>query len=182
MNNLRQTYIDQLKERYPNSPKMVNYCDKRAFAVVGLDNGDVLPIDKYSIKKDFCFGESGYDYDDAIKCAQHARTSKDYFISENLKEAEKDIADIRDDRNHVVLVGRAYDGEAKIAHYSVTTLSNYVQYPWMYSRMRHATDAEKTKIINALELAKADLEKRVKTYLKRYGTSKVHAWTFWLDA
>ncbi|MBQ1357138.1 MAG: hypothetical protein IIY64_01270, partial [Aeriscardovia sp.] len=37
-------------------------------------------------------------------------------------------------------------------------------------------------IINAWKQAAAAHEKKVDAYLKRYGTSKVHAWTYWRDA
>ena len=34
----------------------------------------------------------------------------------------------------------------------------------------------------AVQSAATAHEKRVETYLKRYGTSKVHTWTYWRDA
>ena len=181
MNEARQKYITQLKLRYPNSPKMVDYCDKRAYVVVELDDGEILPIAKAQIKKDFCFGESGYDYQEKIEMAERARKSVDYFVERNLEEVRKTILYLRDPETKV-LVGKAYDGESQIAHMCITTWGNLMNYPWMYRGMREASDGERLKLINAYGFVKYDLETRVKAYLKRYGLSKVRAWTFWLDA
>ena len=45
-----------------------------------------------------------------------------------------------------------------------------------------ATVEEIELILQAYKEAAADHEKKVRSYLKRYGTSKVNAWTYWRDA
>ena len=45
-----------------------------------------------------------------------------------------------------------------------------------------ATQEEIDAILTAYKEAAADHEKKVRSYLKRYGTSKVNAWTYWRDA
>ena len=54
---------------------------KKANHIVELENGDIVVIEKPTIKKDFCFGysDSRYDtedYDRANEMAAHARTSE----------------------------------------------------------------------------------------------------------
>jgi hypothetical protein len=44
------------------------------------------------------------------------------------------------------------------------------------------TSEQRAEIIKALEWSRGEFEKRLNTYLKRYGTSKIHTWTYWADA
>ena len=47
---------------------------------------------------------------------------------------------------------------------------------------RIADKEEIEKILEAYKEAAAAHEKKIDAYLKRYGTSKVDAWTYWVDA
>jgi len=44
------------------------------------------------------------------------------------------------------------------------------------------TADERKAIIKGLRWGRAQFEKRLNTYLKRYGVSKIHTWTYWADA
>jgi hypothetical protein len=44
------------------------------------------------------------------------------------------------------------------------------------------TDEEKALILKGLRFGRDLFEKRLDAYLKRYGTSKIHTWTYWADA
>lgn len=177
----RQAYLLAVTARYPKSPRMVDFCNKRAFLIIKLEDGSLLPIEKESIKKDFCFGESGYDYEDALASAQHARTSQEYFIEENLKDINSEIERLQD-KTHTLMVGKSYDDDSDISYYTIASDGNLLCCPWMFKGMRKATEAEREDLIEAKKFVKEDLKKRVMTYLKKYGMSKVHAWTFWRDA
>ena len=84
----QRQYIAGVYERdvWPDSPDMVKFCTNEIMTVAWLPNGDFIPVDKQKIKTRFCFGESGYDYDDAQRMVAHAYKSEDYFIRENMKE------------------------------------------------------------------------------------------------
>ena len=43
------------------------------------------------------------------------------------------------------------------------------------------SDNEIKQAIVILKEERAKFEKRLHTYLKRYGTSKLHTWTYWAD-
>jgi hypothetical protein len=45
-----------------------------------------------------------------------------------------------------------------------------------------ATNEEIQLILDAYKEAAQAHEKKVNTYLKKYGTSKVNSWTYWRDA
>lgn len=187
--------------------KMQKFCIGKVLTTATLDDGTLIIIDKQSIKKDFCFGESGYDYDDATKMAAHARTNQEYFKAKNLErfaEMLDDIADAKTLAGRYILTyhkthyigqpddckigciqfrrvcdvlndngGSAYLDElpGKVMHeagsgaeYTIMTLSDV------------------DKIESAYKAAYSAHEKRVNTYLKKYGLTQVHSWTYWRDA
>lgn len=41
---------------------------------------------------------------------------------------------------------------------------------------------QRAMLIKAVEYRLKQFEKRLHTYLKRYGVSKIHTWTYWRDA
>ena len=43
------------------------------------------------------------------------------------------------------------------------------------------TDAEKNAILYGVEVVKEQFKKRLNTYLKRYGLTKIHSWTYLSD-
>lgn len=191
------------------SQKMVDYCTNKTAAVAVLPSGQWITVDKRGIEKDFCFGESGYDYEDAVRMARHARTSEEYFKSENMKgfrSAVKDLEEVKDPQHGSTYIltihGTQYDGQAedcKLARLEFTRMTEVLEdlggsayladLPGQTITGRHnghiyriATNEEIGLIIAAYTEAMKAHEKKVDAYLKRYGTSKVHSWTYWRDA
>lgn len=175
----REEYISAIRSCH--KPSMVSYYDKNAVCIIKLDDGLLLPIPKCHIQTTFYFGESGYDYDEVIKSAQAARQSEEFFIQSNLENIDEALKNIRDEQTHVVLIATTYDND-KIAYPTISRYSDYVTNPCFYKGMREATKTEREAYAQGLEFAKADLLKRLKAYLKRYGMSKVHVHTYWIDA
>lgn len=184
---------------------MVDYCVDKVSAVAVLPDGKIIPVDKESIKKDFCFGESGYDYDDAQKMACHARTSEDYFKERNMRFFNEWLKDLREALNGghdymLVIYNKAYSGqpdECRIACATWVRLTEIIDacggsvyldelegkaINYRGQECRIATKEELAVILKAYEEATKKHEKKVNAYLKRYGTSKVNAWTYWRDA
>lgn len=188
-----------------NSPKMVDYCVNKVAAVAVLPSGEIITVDKQSIEKDFCFGESGYGYDEAQSAAAHARKSESYFMSQNMKHFNEWLKDLDEARtmrgNYALVIGsKQYTGQTedcKLAFVEFVRLSDLIdacggscyleELPGKVLTVRGcerrvATAEEIQLIIDAYTQARAAHEKKVDAYLKRYGTSKVHAWTYWRDA
>ena len=171
---------------WPRNEKMVRFCVDKAAAVAVLPDGGLIVIDKRTIETDFCFGESGYDYEDAQHMAAHARSSAEYFKRENMRGALELVNDLRD---ALAGVGRYSLIIREAAYYSQTPdcLLRGYRFEDLFvhelpPRSRVATPEETRIIIAAAEAAAAAHEKKVDAYLKRYGTSKVRAWTYWRDA
>lgn len=186
-------YLEEMADYWRNDPGMMKHFRTTTAAVVRLDNGDLIPIDKPRIETKFCFGYGLYgrsteeEYNDAENMRQHAETSKQYFIAENLKGIEETIKDLKDD-SFEVYTALAYikqDETTKTKSYHLTRIFNNPEYnpAWWanYKELQKMTDADRQKLITAYEEVKQQFIKRLNTYLKRYGLSKIDTWTYLVD-
>lgn len=191
------------------SEKMVDYCTKQIASVAILPDGGIVTIEKQGIEKRFCFGESGYDMDDALKSAHHARTSEDYFKAENMKEFNSWVEDLENVLNgsesnyyryKVVIFDRAYTGQTddcrlrNIRFYRLHEIIDAFGGSCNLEKIKGgkihidcrdghvATDEEINCILEAYKTARDAHEKRVDMYLKKYGLTQVRSWTYWRDA
>ncbi|MBQ1503016.1 MAG: hypothetical protein IIZ35_03345, partial [Clostridia bacterium] len=188
-----------------DTERMIDYCVNKTAAVAVLPNGDIITVDKQSIEKNFCFGESGYDYDDAMHAAAHARTSQEYFKRENMKcfnEVVRSLGDLlAGNSNYYVFIRRkAYSGQSDDCHLAtfewlrLTEVLDACGGSAFLEELpgkeitargcpgRIATEEELKIILDAYTDARNAHEKRVDVYLKKYGLSKVHSWTYWREA
>ena len=201
---------DLLREQYGmvwgTDHKMVDYCVGKIAKMAILPGGEIIVVEKQHIETRFCFGESGYDYDDAQAAAQHARTSTDYFKRQNMKHFDEWLRDLVDTMNDdsqyrlCVMTGAAYYSQSedcRLHNIEITRLTDIIdacggscytrelpgkELEYRGRKFRVATREEHEIILQAYREAAKDHEKKVDAYLKRYGTSKVHAWTYWRDA
>lgn len=196
---------DEIRAEYAkiwNAPDMIDHCTKKVAICAKLPSGELIPIEKQSILTRFCFGESGYDYDDAVKSAAHARSSQDYFIRENMTRFGSMLQDIED---HIHLSGdylmtltgdeekskirhisferitKILDDLGGSAHLDSLKMGQIITENGSGRQYRIVTDDEAKIILDAYKRAAAAHRKKVENYLKRYGLTKVHAWTYWRD-
>lgn len=190
-----------------NSQRMIDYCVNKVAAYAELPGGELITVDKQSIETRFCFGESGYDAEDARKMAAHARTSCEYFKEENMRAYRDMIKALEEAKT---MEGRQVATLPKRGHYNGQTADcrlRFVEWKRLsevlddlggsaflaelpgktikegdYWEYKILTADEIDTLLNAWKQAAAAHEKKVDAYLKRYGTSKVHAWTYWRDA
>lgn len=195
---LKNRFMEIIRtEVWKGSESMQKYAEKECcYYIVELENGDIYAYEKPRIETSFCFGYGMYgvtseeDMDGASRMAEHARTDKDYFIEENLKDIE----------DHINRLVKAYDGEleaykyanysgqphgTKLKTYSVaSTWENPENDPGRWSRL---TDVERLSqeeikiLIQGWYKVAEMFTKRLNTYLKRYGLSKLNTWTYLRD-
>lgn len=163
---------------------------------IETEDGKVCLVEKPErIEKSFCFAEGRTrDISEAIDLANKAKRDRDYFISENVRRAgyEGIIEDIEK-------VGK---GEMKAFFFDYTDCKNgkgqaIISFfdnwrigedglpPHKFtpsSAIREVTREELQAYKKALESANNMLLKRLDTYLKRFGLSKVRTWTYWDEA
>jgi hypothetical protein len=157
----------------------VDYYKKYYVGAIKLQGGYYL-IEKPSIDNRFCFHDEGENYE----FYKHLMADKEkrlaaYFKSENLAGFDNKIERITkgEEYSHDKRVWwkKSYNnGRVELCFYS------------SYNRTEDGytlcTDEEKAIILKGLQYGRSLFEKRLDAYLKRYGVSKIHTWTYWADA
>ena len=181
---LREQYRQHLAANvWQKDPKMVDFCLKECAHIVELHNG-ILTISKPRIEKDFCFGYSDSsistaDYDRANAMVSHARNSREYFMRENLRNLNSILNSLRDEscKAYTDAQYTRTESDPLLRH---LVFREYWQAP--YEGLEEITAEDRAALVDGYEQVKAAFVKRLETYLKRYGLSKVNAWSYWRDA
>lgn len=185
-------YVDQMRKEktWGNDESMYNYCLKSAFDVIILDSGEMIEIENLNIETRFCFGygqngvSSIEEEKDAFNMQDYANTNENYFIDENMKQINDKIEYL--ENSQIVAIRIKYNSSKENS-----LIKDYMAFKnefdfenrklWLGKNFRLATDQEKQKILDVLNNLKVNFEKRLKTYLKRYGLSKIDTWTYLVD-
>lgn len=173
---------------------MWDYFKKDTARVVKLDCGRYIEIKKPRIHTEFCFGYHTYDdsSNGAERMAQHVtEDGGDYFIRENLKDVNDRISEYDGTDEWITFRGqKAYsfgghwgEGETRLGY--INFINPAVWYDHVnekeWATAIPLTENDIQKMLKAYKLVKLDFMKRLNTYLKKYGTSKLHTWTYWMD-
>ena len=156
-----------------------------------------LGFEKPSIQTRFCFGygQNGISTDDDFNRAceeeHNMETNKQTFINANLEDLKESIERIE------TFISQWINKEEKcfssrynkifICKNSYNHLA-YLTWSWDYDNVRNKDDiikeATKEDLLLIIEVYKQQIEnfkKRLNTYLKRYGLSKLTTWTYLVD-
>lgn len=196
---LADIYRNELELIWKKDQKMIDWCIKDTSWYVELPNGMIVPIEKKNIETRFCFGYSDwypqFSYEDASKQADNARHNADHFISENIAHFDRMIDNLTGDTRltHVPYLRAKYwrlPRDSKIRALSLSQYDIDGDVYW-YKQGRFVrngdnldyvpTGAELDLIREGYYIARQLHMKRIMTYLKKYGLSKVHSWTYWMD-
>lgn len=200
---------NEYRKVWGKSERMVDYCTNQAAAMTTLPTGEIVIIEKQKVETDFCFGESGYDYEDAQGMAHHARTSEDYLKAKNMEKFNEWVHDLEavningmtdDLPTYILAIGTKYsrcEENTNIVALNWIRLTDFLDAMGGSYRLedmpgtkfthwnvdyRVATKEEIDTILDLYKYAREKHEKKVDGYIKRYGTTKVNAWTYWRDA
>lgn len=190
---LKEKYMDIICKDVWDSPRMQKFAYDEYGYGVELDDGDIAVINKPRIKKDFCFGYGMYgadlnnDQERADAVAQKVRESQEYFIKENLSEINQKIEMLMSS-HHVAYKYLNYTGQqsgSKLKAYTVCHLCDGPEYtPGRWTNLKDVerlTDEEINALIDGYGVVKGMFTKRLNTYLKRYGLTKLNVWTYLRD-
>ncbi len=174
-------------ETWTNNPKMIDYERKTIARIYQTEQGYLIAINKPKIETNFCFGygqngvSSGEDYKEAEKVRSHAAADTNYFLSENTKELRGIIEQIQkyELRTRTHYIGAPEHSRVK----SLETIDGY------FTRLETAdrngweviSEKDRAGLVDAYKKVLADFEKRLQTYLKRYGLTKLNTWTYLSD-
>ena len=131
-------------------------------------------VDKPSIENKFCFRDEGPDYEVYQHLMSNESDLREYFLNENLSELDRRIGMLKDESEVIFVERNEYNNEA---------LLQYGRgWGWYGNEEKSClTKEERAEVAGALEYVRAGFKKRLETYLKRYGVSKLHTWTYWAD-
>lgn len=192
---LKPVLEKELRKVWGNDERMTSYCMKEAAYIIELSDGSILTIDKPRIKKDFCFGYGMYlqctdeDFRRADGMREKAEKDVNYFMEKNLEEINGKIQALKQDRKNVY-TSLHYLGQEPgdlLKSYLVTRewetpdneFDNRVF--WNLKDIKQLDNDDIALIIAGLEEVKKSFIKRLNTYLKKYGLSKINAWTYLVD-
>lgn len=177
-------YLQEVNEKvWAKSPTMQAYAKKCCSDVFKSQSGYFVEFEKRDIKKRFCFGhgQNGISTEEetnnAFDKAQNAKTNEQYFIDENLKYYNDWLKEL--DENEEFYLVPSYKN-TKIC--SIVTQRYFFYYPYEETKKIEKLSKQDLKNLReVIESEKAKFQKRLNTYLKRYGLSNVHSWTYLVD-
>lgn len=173
---------NEFSKIWGNDEKMMNYLMKNCSNVYETEAGNLIEFEKQSIEKRFCFGYGvngvvrQEDMSSACEMAQHARTSEEYFIRENLEWYYRLKETLTEEK---LFLTPQY---SKTSICSIKTENYFWHYEWEREKIVETLSEKDIEGLKAmLEVEKEKFMKRLNTYLKRYGLSKVQSWTYLVD-
>ena len=179
----RQILIDHKDDKW------VDWYLKNYPYVIKID-GKIVNYGKPTIRTKFCFGygQNGRFTDDEEDIAssnmKKADTDTSYFLNENLKELNSKIERLKkylddDYKEQNFYIMKNYNGIYRLEFVDMFN-RNYGNV-FKENKYMQLNKEQKQEMIDFLESIKADFEKRLNTYLKRYGLSKLKTWTYLVD-
>lgn len=175
-------YLKREMTRGYTGARWEKYFREKAGWLVTLTDGTIFNIVKPRIETSFCFGEHGYDIDEAIAAADAARTREDLFKARNLSGFDKTIKLLKDGPECVWRDKLAVWVDKGVTDTVREVDDTDVRRPYFHGTWYVLSDEDRALLIKGYEIAREMFSKRIDAYLKRYGLSKVHAWTYWADA
>jgi len=173
-------FVEWLSEFLDTCNKFYHdYYKKHAVGAVKMHDSYYI-IEKPSIDNRFCFHDEGPQYEQYKELRSHEDKMARYFKAENLREF-----DIKIER---MTKGEGFDNDKRVWwHKDENTRQLYLTFHSGWGRDNNdgetlCTDEERRLILKGLQFGRSQLEKRLDAYLKRYGVSKLHTWTYWADA
>lgn len=163
-------------EEWAKGQRDPDYILKAYESAVKLADGIVL-FDRPKIETKFCFRDEGPDYEFYKECCANKDVLRDYFIRENMDQQR--IAEPEEGQDmYIVNYGDNRTGREYV---------HFCRWPEDLNlrredTFRKATDEERRTYLAELGRVRKAFRKRLDTYLKKYGVSKLHIWSYWADA
>lgn len=163
---------------WTGSKSMIAYACHKISDCYETEKGYLIEFEKPSIKKDFCFGYDDFysKQEDADEMAYHARTNERYFIEKNLEEINSLIKSLESGK---VYARKSYDDSVNLR---CLVFEKYLRaYEFEREECDELSGADVAGLIEMAQSERRKFEKRLGTYLKRYGLSKLNVWTYYRD-
>ena len=131
----------------------------------------VYLFQKPRIENDFCFRDEGPEYDYYKELCNDKKLLEEHFIAHNMEQVREPK---EGETMYIIKDSWSTDGQVYI---------RWANYPYSADDqiVREATEREEQEYRLQLRAVRAEFGKRVDRYLKRFGTSKLHIWSYWAD-
>lgn len=183
--------IEEYKDLNQTSKSHGDWCIKQISNACKFEGGFIYEFTKPRIKKTFCFGAGMYatctdeEQESASAMVEQSRNDSQYFIDENIKENFDNI-------------DRFFEGDLQrqgwtniFATHSMASKKTKRCYLISEKEILYRdlnkddyyklTDADKENLKKVIVEEKEKFIKRLNTYLKKYGLSKVDSWSYIRD-
>lgn len=181
-NEKMNTIKEELKQEYEKvwtrkngiDEKMVDYCMDKIALFLKTEDGYFYILEKEKLNTKFFISEgSNRSMEEALNICKEIKTTEDFFIEENLSKINYLINTINNNKNNLFFAERFKN--SKIV--SITTN----KYNVFNKENRKLTTDEEAEALNLCEKFKELQMKKINSYLKRFGLSKIQANTYWID-
>ena len=179
---------EEFAKIWENSKEMQDYGLKKTSNCVLTSFGGLVAFDKPKIETKFCFGYSdcgqGQSFDEANQ--QKANFGEKQFLRNNLAdmrevlnlfEGKKEYPD--QNTKYLYFARRYSDSNIFSMVFLYDDAPNAMA--WRFNGLEKATEEDFQKCYATQKQEYEKFEKRLKSYLKRYGTEKIQTWTYWAD-
>lgn len=131
----------------------------------------VYLFQKPRIENDFCFSDEGPEYDYYKELCNDKKLLEEHFIAHNMEQVREPK---EGETMYIIKDSWSTDGRVYI---------RWANYPYSANDqiVREATEREEQEYRLQLRAVRAEFGKRIDRYLKRFGTSKLHIWSYWAD-
>ena len=181
----KQIIEQQYRKVWGNDEKMVKHYVSTTSNFFTSDDGIIITFDKPHIVTRFWIPEHGYDYDEKQGMAHDAARSIEYFVSKNMQQLENyDLIWSNDEyRSRAYIKRGRYINQPGDCAIGFILLADHCESERGLESQgyRKLTDKEIDRLHEAENRRNALFEKRLRSYLKRYGLSKVSCGTYWAD-
>lgn len=193
---IKEAYRKIIERNWKGSRDMIDYCMSTAQEVVPVGSGFFV-IKKPRIETSFCFGH-GYcgrstqeDEQWAYDMEHKAATDGSYFFNENMKTLKEKIKFFSKFEPYETILYKVHNN----SEVSLCKTKSPIQTEngkWQAVNDKDCfnrrleydgilPENERIEVLEAYKRVAASFEKRLKTYLKKYGTSKLRTWTYLRD-
>ena len=187
---IEEVKAEYLKE-YASDSKMYIYCTGKISNALKLECNLLIEFEKPYIKKDFCFGAGMYasasneEMENAFNAENEIKTNVNLFIEENMNQAFGDYDKYFEElEKHWSLYARSnrHDTDYLIGYIrSEKSITNCYNGNEELKNYYLLTEKDIENLKNIVKIEKEKFLKRLNTYLKKYGLSKLNTWTYIRD-
>ena len=166
---------------------MLESCKKNFSYAIRLDGSELVVFDKPEIKNRFCWADEGPSLEDYERVTGSEDNLKRYFIAANLEDFDNRIEllqSLKPDYSRTPCIKRCdgFEKGVQVWRWGAYDLWEVKNRPHIYGDIKPLTESDRVAILEAEKHERSKFEKRLNSYLKRYGVSKLHTWTYWRDA